>query len=51
MRRTLYDGDATVTGWIPEPGTQKKPKDLSACDRGCGEDGGVYDVCIRVCIR
>jgi hypothetical protein len=31
--------------------TRKTPKDLSACDRGCGEDGGVYDVCIRVCIR
>ena len=26
--------------------TRKKPKDLSVCDRGRGEGGGVYAVCM-----
>ena len=42
-------GSSSLTGGTRPGQTRKKPKDLSSREReerGCGEGGGVYAVCI-----
>ena len=50
MNNSKPSGSSGHVGGTRPGQTRKKPKDLSAREReerGCGEGGGVYDVCRR----